>query len=317
MPILPQASSAAGRVDAVFLAVLALCAAFLILITAAIIYFAIKYNRKRHPKAVDIEGNAWLETAWTVIPTALFLLIFLYGWTNYSYMREAPRDAMVINVTARQWAWSFQYPNGKKTAELYLAVDRPVKLELHSPDVIHGFFVPAFRIKQDVVPGQTNYTWFMPSQLGAFDIECTVICGVSHALMLSKVIVVPEEDFGKWYFGGDDAPAPKPEKTSAPAPAAPPNPALDVLNRKFCFTCHSVDGSPMVGPSFKGLSGKRQAVLDLEGREYEIDVDGSYLARAIQDPGVETVKGYPPAMPVNPLTEVELKLVVEYIESLK
>jgi cytochrome c oxidase subunit 2 len=314
---LPQASSAAGKVDAVFLFVLALCAAFLILITAALIYFVIKYNRKKHPKAVDIEGNAWLEVAWTVIPTALFLLIFVYGWTNFSYMRETPRDAMVIDVTARQWAWSFQYPNGKRTSELYLAENKPVKLELHSLDVIHGFFVPAFRIKQDVVPGQTNYTWFMPSQLGSFDIECTVICGVSHAIMLSKVIVVPEENFRRWYFGNEDAPFPKSQRTSAPVPAASAKPALNVLNQKYCPTCHSIDGSPMVGPSFKGLYGKRQTVKDLKGKEYDVTVDGPYLARAIQDPGVETVKGYPPAMPKNPLTDAELKQVLKYIESLK
>jgi cytochrome c oxidase subunit II len=317
MPFLSQASSAAGKVDSVFLFVLALCAAFLILITTALIYFAIKYNRKRHPKAVDIEGNAWLETAWTLIPTALFLVIFVYGWTNFSYMRETPRDAMVIDVTARQWAWSFQYPNGKRTSELLLAENRPVKLELHSDDVIHGFFIPAFRIKQDVVPGKTNYTWFMPSQLGSFDIECTVICGVSHAMMLSRVIVVSEEDFKRWYFGNEEAPFPKYQRISDPISATPVNPALSILNQKYCPTCHSIDGSPVVGPSFKGLYGKRRTVKDLKGKEYDVTVDELYLAKAIQDPGAETVKGYPPAMPKNVLTDTELKLVIEYIESLK
>jgi cytochrome c oxidase subunit II len=316
MPFLPQASSAAGKVDAVFLFVFVLCAVFLVLITSALIYFVIKYNKKRNPKAVDVKGNMWLETAWTVIPTALFLVMFVYGWTNFSYMREAPRDAMTVEVTARQWAWSFQYPNGKRTSDLFLAENKPVKLELHSLDVIHGFFVPAFRIKEDVVPGQENYTWFVPSQLGAFDIECTVICGLSHANMLSKVIVVSVEDFEKWYFGNEEAPLPKPERSAAPI-AASSEKALNILNQKFCPTCHSIDGSPMVGPSFKGLFGAKETVTDLNGREHEIDVDEAYLARAIQDPGAENVKGYPPAMPKNPLTNEELNAVIEYIKSLK
>lgn len=316
MPILPQASSAAGKVDAVFLFVLILCAAFLILITTALIYFVVKYNRKKHPKAVDIEGNVWLETAWTVIPAILFLVMFVYGWTNFSYMREVPRDAMTIDVTARQWAWSFQYPNGKQTSELFLAENKPVKLDLRSLDVIHGFFVPAFRIKEDVVPGQKNYTWFVPTQLGSFDIECTVICGVSHANMLSKVVVVPVAEFEKWYFGSEDVSAPQPQK-KAIASIAAVEPALNIINQKLCLACHSLDGSPMVGPSLKGLYGKKRMVTDLKGVEHRVTADDDYLARAIQDPAAENVKGYPPAMPKNPLTDAELKQVVRYIQSLK
>ena len=127
--------------------------------------------------------------------------MFYYGWTNYRYLREVPRDAMVIKVTARQWAWSFTYPNGRQTSELYVALGRPVRLDLKSLDVLHGFYVPAFRVKADVVPGKNNYTWFQPEQLGDFDIECTVMCGVNHSYMLSKVHVIPEADFSAWYFG--------------------------------------------------------------------------------------------------------------------
>ena len=317
MPIIPQASSAAGRVDSVFLFNLVLCAAFLVLITAALIYFVVKYNKKRHPKAEEVEGNAWLETTWTVVPTILFLVMFVYGWTNFSYMREAPRNAMVIEVTARQWAWSFTYPNGKRTSELYLAENRPVKLELHSLDVIHGFFVPAFRIKEDVVPGKNNYTWFVPTQLGSFDIECTVICGLNHANMLSKVVVVPVSDFEDWYFGNADAPVVKRTSSAALEKKVATSPVLNIMNQKFCPACHSIDGSALVGPSLKGLYGKKEIVIDSKGKESEVTVDDVYLARAIQDPGFETVKGYPPAMPKNPLTDIELKQVIEFIKSLK
>jgi cytochrome c oxidase subunit 2 len=330
MPIIPQASSAAGRVDSVFLFILVLCVAFLVFITAAIIYFVIKYNRKRHPKGEDIEGNIWLETAWTVVPTVLFIAMFIYGWTNYKYMREVPRDAMVIQVTGRQWAWSFRYPNSGRrtsdlvTSDLILAVDRPVKLEFRSLDVIHGFFIPAFRVKQDVVPGKVNYTWFVPTQLGSFDIECTVICGLSHAMMLAKAIVVPVDDFERWYFGDESTPLPEqaralPDEARAGSQEekTPANQAMNTLNEKFCLTCHSIDGSASVGPSFKGLYGKRQTVLDPSGAEREVTVDSAYLARAIQDPGAEDVKGYPAVMPKTPLNDSELSNIIDFIKTLK
>ena len=124
MPIIPEASSAAGRVDSVFLFTVILCVAVLIFITSTIIYFVIKYNRKRHPKGEDIREKTWLEITWTATPTVLFLVMFFYGWTNFNYMREAPRDAMEIQVTGRQWAWSFMYPNGRQTKDLYLGASR-------------------------------------------------------------------------------------------------------------------------------------------------------------------------------------------------
>lgn len=317
MPILPQASSAAGRVDAVFFFILVLCVAFLALITTALIYFVIRYNRKRHPKAKDIGGNIWLETTWTVVPLLLFLAMFVYGWTNFSYMRQAPRDAMVIEATGRQWAWSFRYPNGKQSSELILALDRPVKLELRSQDVLHGFFIPAFRIKEDVVPGKDNYTWFSPTQLGSFDIECTVICGVSHANMLAKAVVVPVSEFEGWYFGDDSAPPPWRKEIASSEKTAADHPALAIMDRRFCLACHSIDGKAMVGPSFKGAYGIPRIVLDADGAERVTTVDDAYLLRAIQDPGAETVKGYPPAMPKAPLPASELHQVVEYIKMLR
>jgi cytochrome c oxidase subunit 2 len=321
MPIIPEASGAAGRVDSVFLFIFALSAVFLVLITSAIIYFVVKYSKKRHPKAEDIEGNAWIEFAWTAIPTIIFLAMFFYGWTNFRYMREVPRDAMVIDVTGRQWAWSFQYPNAKRTTELVLAEGKPVKLQLHSLDVIHGFFIPAFRIKEDVVPGKDNYTWFVPTQLGSFDIECTVICGVSHANMLAKAVVVPVSDFEKWYFGDENTPLPGQVKAPAAVKQVSSNPvsdpAIDILNQRYCVSCHSIDGTAMVGPTFKGLYGKRETVTTLKGREHEVLVDEDYLARAIQDPAAETAKGYPSAMPKNPLSDAELKQVVAFIKNLR
>jgi cytochrome c oxidase subunit II len=317
MSIAPQASSAAGRVDAVFLGTVVLCAAVLVCITSLLIYFAFKYNKKRHPRGEDIEGNTWLEIAWTAIPTLIFVAMFIFGWTNYSYMREVPREAMEIEVTGRQWAWSFKYPNGRRTSELFLAVDKPVKLNLRSLDVIHGFFIPAFRIKMDVVPGKENYTWFVPTQLGSFDIECTVICGVSHANMLGKTVVVPVSEFERWYFENEETVLPVQAKASPAGPGASDNAGLGLLTKHMCLSCHSTDGSVMLGPTFRGLYGAKHVVLDSDGKEMQTTVDDAYLVQAIQDPVVTIVKGYPPVMPKNELPAPDLQQIVEYIKTLK
>ena len=316
MHLFEQASTAAEKVDSVFLFILALCVAFLIFITFMMVFFVIRYSRKRHPRAEDIEGSTWLEISWTVIPLVLFLLMFYFGWTNFEYMRNAPRDALVVKVTGKQWQWQFEYPNGRRTDMLYLALDKPVRTEVRSLDVIHGFYIPAFRIKIDAVPGKENYTWFTPTQLGSFDIECSVICGTGHATMLSKAIVVTEDEFKHWYYGPADAPPPgKVETASAPGAAGSQHPGFEVLKKKQCLTCHSTDGRVMVGPTFKGAFGTKEIVRD--GREHEIVVDDAYLRRAIQDPAAQTVKGYPPAMPASPLSDKELQDVMDYIRSLQ
>jgi len=319
MPFLEQASSAAEKVDSAFLFIFVLSVAFLLFITSLMVYFVIRYSKKRHPQARDIEGHVGLEVLWTVVPLILFLAMFYLGWTNYEYLRSAPDDAMVIQVTGRQWAWDFEYPNGKQTEELYLALDRPVRLEIRSADVIHGFYVPAFRIKMDAVPGKANYTWFSPTRLGSFDIECSVICGVGHGYMLSKAVVVPEEEFRAWYFGGEDAPIPGRTTAAAAVPvsAQTVDPGPAVLEKNSCLACHSLDGEVMVGPTFKGIYGRAETVVEADGTERSIEVDEAYLKKAIQDPMAETVKGYAPAMPQQPLSEEDLQAIIEYLKTLE
>ena len=310
-----QASTGAHRADTIFLAVLALSVFMLIAITGTMVFFVFHYRKSRHPQAEQIEGNTLLEVVWTVVPLAVFLAIFYYGWTNFEYMRNSPRDAMVVKVTGRQWNWSFEYPNGKRTGVLYSALGRPMKLEVRSADVVHGFFIPAFRLKIDALPGKLNTTWFEPTQLGSYDIECTVICGVDHSAMLSKVVVVPEEAFKAWYFGDENAPVPV---WTAPVKAAVAieNPVLALMKQKNCLECHSVDGRTMVGPTFKGLLG-RQEELSTEGVSRAVAVDEAQIRRGIQDPMSELVRGFPASMPTEPLSPRELDDIVAYIKTLR
>lgn len=307
------ASSVSDKVDAVFLYISALTIAFLVFITFVMIYFVVRYRRSSGAQGHDIHGHTALELAWTGIPLVLFLSMFYYGWTNYRYLREVPRDAMVVKVTARQWAWSFTYPNGKQSTELYAAIGRPVRLDLKSLDVLHGFYVPAFRIKSDVVPGKDNYTWFQATQLGDFDIECTVMCGVNHSYMLSKVRVIPEADFSTWYFG-DSADPP----VLAAAAAGPPDPARGERDFKLkgCVACHTNDGSKLVGPTWKGLFGSPVTVLT-EGREVTLTADDDYIKRSISHPPKEVVKGFAPQMPKADLSDGDIADLTAYIKSLQ
>jgi cytochrome c oxidase subunit II len=317
MPFFEQASDIAGKVDSVFLFTVFLSAVFLVFITGAMIYFVVKYSRKRHPKGEDIHEHRGLEISWTVIPLILFMVMFYFGWTSFNYMRNVPRDAMVITATARQWSWSFAYPNGKQTTDLILALGKPARIDLRSVDVLHGFYIPAFRVKEDVVPGKNNYTWFTPTRIGSFDIECTVICGVGHAKMLAKAVVIPVDEFTNWYFS-DETALPVSVAATIPSsqPKAPQDPAVALADKKSCLTCHSLDGTVMVGPTFKGLYG-RDAVVALNGKEKAIPRDRAYLKEAILNPGTQIVKGYPAAMPVIPMTDDELKLMMDLIKRLQ
>jgi cytochrome c oxidase subunit 2 len=303
---LPGATGISGRiVDNVFLYILAICIFLLALITFFMVYFVIRYRREKHPQPADIEGSIWLEITWTVIPTLIVLTMFYYGLTGFEFLKKVPPGAMVVKVVARQWSWLFQYENGIQDGELRVPVGKPVKLLLTSKDVIHGFYMPAFRIKQDVVPGMTNYLWFQPTQTGTFDVLCSQYCGLEHSHMLTKIVVLPEEEFTKWYEGKKGKIATK-----------EPLPGYKLYQEKGCVGCHSTDGSPRVGPSFKGLFGKTEKVTTA-GKEQTVVVDEAFIRRFILDPNMEHVEGYPPIMPKISLTNEELAALVDYIKSLK
>ena len=304
--IFSGATGISGRVvDNVFLYILIICVSLLGLITFLMIYFVIHYRREKHPQPADIEGSTWLEVTWTIIPTLIVLTMFYYGLTGFEFLKKVPPGAMGVKVIARQWSWLFEYENGAKDQELRVPVGKPVKLLLTSQDVIHGFYVPSFRIKQDVVPGMTNTLWFQPTQLGTYDVMCSQYCGLEHSHMLTKIVVLTQEEFNKWYSG-------KQVEVAAKAPPA----GYKLFQDKGCFACHSTDGSPGVGPTFKGLFGRSEEVIKA-GKEQALAVNEIFIRDYIENPNVVQVKGYPPIMPKISMTRDELNGLVDYIKSLK
>jgi cytochrome c oxidase subunit 2 len=185
-------------VDTAFWVVMIISVFFLILITFMMVFFVIKYNKKRNKKAVNIHGNVPLEIAWTVIPTILVMVMFWFGWVGYKKMSDIPKDAMEINVTAQMWKWSFTYHNDVQSDTLYVPVNTDISLKLHSLDVNHAFFVPAFRLKKDVIPNRENMAWFNANEVGSYDILCAEYCGLNHSSMYSKVVVLPVQNFNYW-----------------------------------------------------------------------------------------------------------------------
>jgi len=145
-----------------------------------------------------------LEIAWTAIPTILVMIMFYYGWQGYKEMVTVPENAMPIDVTAQMWKWSFKYEDGKTTDSLYVPVNTPIKLTLHSNDVNHSFFIPAFRLKKDVFPNRERVAWFIAKETGEYDIACSEYCGLNHSYMYSKIFVLPEEEFKNWMYGMSD-----------------------------------------------------------------------------------------------------------------
>lgn len=299
-----NASNFVEGVDLSFAIILGISVIFLVGITTVMIWFVIKYSRKRNPKAAQIEGNNKLEIIWTVIPTILVLIMFYYGWMGFRPMREIPEDAIGIKAYAQMWSWSFEYPNGKVSDTLVVPVDEPVKLDLISRDVIHSLYIPAFRLKEDVVPGKNNKMWFIAQEAGKYDIFCAEYCGDRHSYMLSKVVAVPKKEYEKWY-------------NDTTASADPPG--LQVMKKNACLSCHSVDGSRIVGPSFKGLWGKEEVVVS-GGIERKQVVDEEYIKNSLYDPGADVVKGFPAGVMISYKDNIgddEIKDIVEYLKSLK
>ncbi len=297
-----------SSVDSVFLFITAISVILLAGITGVMLYFVVRYSRRRNPKPESIEGNTALEIIWTIIPLILVMAIFWVGWKGFVFKRTVPKDAMIVKVTGRMWSWGFEYGNGVHTDVLKLPLGRPVKLTITSADVLHSLFIPAFRVKEDAVPGLETYLWFQPEQEGSYDVFCSEYCGMGHSQMITKAEVVPAADFDAWYREG---------RASAGVAAKAPDGAR-LVQEKGCLGCHTVDGTPKVGPTFKGLFGKKETVLH-EGKESQVIADEAFIHHKLLEPEEARIKGFPPIMPSQKgvLTDAEITAIIEYLKTLK
>ena len=291
-------------IDHTFLFIIGADLVILLGITLFMLYCVFRFHHSRHPEPDSTDYNLTLEIAWTVIPTILVMAMFYYGWSGFRAMRTVPPNALPIKVTGKMWSWQFEYENGKIHDEMVVPQGRPIKAIISSHDVLHSFYIPAFRLKMDAVPGMETIAWFIPERVGSFTIYCAEFCGDQHSSMISQVQVLSAEAYAAW---------------------------LNTREQKFsgieegkrltrvhgCLVCHSLDGSLMVGPGFKGLFGKETAVLKA-GNELCIKEDEAHLLSSILDPEADIVKGFDPNMPKSEgLSADDAAKIVEFIKFLK
>jgi cytochrome c oxidase subunit 2 len=303
---LPYAGSTfAASHDALFYFVLALNIIFFIGIVGAMGYFAWAYKRRSaDQKTSNIRGSHTIEIAWSAIPSVFLVAIFVWGFVGFSDMVVPPSDAIDIRVTGQKWSWAYTYPNGATSSELIVPVGRPVRLTMTSTDVLHSFYVPAFRIKRDVVPNRYTVQWFEATQVGDFQVFCTEYCGDSHSAMLSNVEVVEADTWEERIRSLGNCPD-DPDGLVA---------CGEAVYRGACQSCHSVNGSRLTGPTFQGLFGASRENTD--GSTFTADED--YIANSIRNPGDYIVPGYPNAMPANfgtQLSESQIIGLVAYIKA--
>ncbi|MEN8202409.1 MAG: cytochrome c oxidase subunit II [Bacteroidota bacterium] len=309
----PQnASNFVAGVDLAFMIILGISIFFLIALTVTMLVFIHRYRKDRHPKAIQNEGSTKLEVIWTAIPLVLVLIMFYFGWMGWKPMKNPPEDAMRVTAIARMWNFSFQYENGKITDTLYVPINEPVILDLVALDVLHSLYVPAFRVKEDMVPGQEKVMWFIPGTEGEFDLFCTEYCGLEHSYMFTGVKVMQKDEFDAWITD-----------TTAAAPVVDSETSLadqgwEVLRRNGCNACHSVDGSKLVGPSYLGGWGSTRMVVT-EREEREVTVDEEYVRRSIYDPNADVVEGYNEGLMLSyegMVTEEDVELIIAYLKAL-
>ncbi|TWT88859.1 Cytochrome c oxidase subunit 2 precursor [Pseudobythopirellula maris] len=311
------ASENAGDVDFLFNAILWICVFFFVLIVAMMVVFTARYYaRPGHSAEHTAHHNNALEATWSIIPLFIVMWIFGAGYWGYMNLRTPPDSAYEVQVIGKKWNWSFVYPNGYIDANLHVPIDEPVKLVMTSDDVIHSVFIPAFRVKMDVVPGRYSKVWFTANKMaptddgsggedmGGFDLFCTEYCGQQHSSMLAKVIVHESGTFQDWLV-----------EASNWIDKTPPAVAGERLYKeRGCAACHSIDGSTKAGPTWKGIYGTEEPLVSGES----VTVDENYIRESILNPNAKVRAGFKPVMPSyqGQLKEREIDAIIWYIKSL-
>lgn len=299
-----DASTLAGDVDGLFYFVYWVSIVIFVAVIVAMTYFVMKYRRKHANERTErVHESKLLEFTWIIVPTILTMIVFTWGFQVFLKMNIAPPDTYDITVRGQKWSWTYEYPNGAiSTNELYVPVDKPVRLVMSSTDVIHSLFIPAFRVKHDVLPNRYTSVWFEATKTGEYPLFCTEYCGQSHSGMLSTVFVQEQDEFEEWL---------------ASAGGSTDDLTLEeygerLYNQQACVGCHSIDGSPKVGPTFQGSFGSQRELV--EGGP--VTVDENYLRESILDPGAKIASGFVNAMPAtySALGEREISALIAYIK---
>lgn len=303
LPLFPeQASTVAGQVDALYAFLVAVTIFFTVLVAAMVVVFSIKYRKSMNPVATQIEGSVPLEILWSVVPLGIAFVIFVWGAVIYFEQMRAPKNAMEVFVVGKQWMWKMQHPSGMREINtLHVPVGRPVRLTMISQDVVHSFFVPAFRIKNDVIPGRYTYTWFEATKPGTYHLFCAEYCGTKHSGMIGSIVAMEPAAYQSWLAGGvgEGSMASNGEK---------------LFTSLGCITCHSGQSGAR-GPNLAGVFGSQQQLAD--GRR--VLADENYIRESILNSQAKIVAGYQPIMPTfaGQVSEESLIQLVAYIKSLE
>ncbi|HUP50520.1 MAG TPA: cytochrome c oxidase subunit II [Thermoanaerobaculia bacterium] len=302
-PLFPdQASTVAPAVDTLYIALVVITGGVSLLIWLAVFYFAIKYRRRpENELAEEIEPPAFLEMTWIVIPTIIFIGIFVWGAWVFFHIQRPPDDALDVYATGRQWMWKFQHPTGQREINtLHVPVNRPVKITMASEDVIHSLWFPSFRVKRDVLPSRYVTMWFQATRTGRFHIFCAEYCGTEHSRMVGSVIVLEPTEYQRWLAGGSE------ESLAVQGER--------VFQRFACHTCHTSDVTAR-GPVLAGLYGNPVRLADGQ----TVTADDNYIRESILNPQAKIVAGFQPIMPTfqGQATEEDLLKLLAYIKSLE
>ncbi|WP_019143309.1 cytochrome c oxidase subunit II [Noviherbaspirillum massiliense] len=298
--LLPErASEFAARSDTLMLALLLLTGTVALGVTLMIVIFSVRYRRgspadRSHAPARKL----WVEATWTLTPLLLFLCIYAWAAFDYSRLFRIPQDAMPVFVVAKQWMWKLEHTNGKREiSELHVPLGQPVRLVMTSQDVIHSFYVPAFRIKQDVVPGRYTSIWFTPTEAGEFHLFCAEYCGTDHAMMRGRIVVMQPAEFASWLQQGNSQPGIAQR-------------GFELFRSYGCSGCHAA-GSSVHAPDLNGLLGRTVHLQD--GRS--LIADENYIRDSVLLPKKDVVAGYEPIMPsfAGQVSEEDLLAIIEYI----
>lgn len=309
------ASTVADGVDTLHMVVITITMIGWASLTLLGTWFVFRYRRRKGEPARDVKTPGWVEITIIGSLLALFISWWVVGFRQYVGLRAPPKDAVEIYVTGKQWMWEFAYPNGRATASvLTVPTGKPVRLLMTSRDVVHSFFVPEFRVKQDVVPGRYSDLWFTVTKPGEYQVFCTEFCGLEHSLMTARVVALPPEDYERWL---DET---KPAATAFAQPDATLKPSSmaehgrELTMRYACVTCHRAENSEL-GPSWAGIYGTERPLRN--GRH--VLADESYITRSMMEPLHDVVEGYPTTMPTyqGVIPAAEQGAIVEYIKSLR